>query len=1430
MGISSRFIRKFLASKLLVFGFWLIIVCPWFLLWFIQTPKGYHIWTSYINEALRKKEENVLLFIEDVHFDPRESLSIQKIRLMNGIPLLSSDGLLIEWGIQKGIDIQIKEIVVQSDVSAWGRLLSSEKSSSSEPFSWKGMGGINIPFTVDIESLHVLLQEETKARIQWRMYGEIMDVIDVQNIFINVQANELPKISLHGRVQYQDTSIIVPNMSIDSAGIDHRFAGNMNMASMDFDMKSATHIPKYSLEVWTAKRIPSEDMLISNHLAGNLENIQADAIVKIASTELPIDIALNVSEQTWLIDARPKYFSLTNIAPDLIKDTVLNGSYTISGKGFQLEAMDMDVHIRGEDERIWSEAIPQWSVQAKKTKEIVSIEKASLQHMIGDVRISGDVDLQAESSNVQIALDIPVIRHLEKYGVQADGTVSYNGTCSVFWKDSLFALIHGELHGNAVAYEGYNIQNFMSNIDLSYQDGNIQGDVEVDSYDIYSDTAHIVQFYSNISVEYTNDVVASAQYEMYGLDVREKIFLDHLSGELSIDGLQSITSKGNIERLILFEQGARSDRGSFFIDYHSQNIYSELILEHKRQSLLNIVLGAQLDKGELKLGKFDFHPLPDILWKLDGPAFYYTQGRHKGKGQIHLTSKIGQIHLDIIKERASIEIVELEVQGLERLAGYFLGTEVWEENSSGKLSLNTQVNNMDVVEGSIKLSDFSFSNYVQHLNIDTSISGRILHPTVTLRAYGTNDILRVNSSIHMNSDFTPDCSKDVSFNVSIPVYTLEMIHKILPMIPEIDIDVGASLRISRSICDPEIHLSVQGTYPIGKERISLESYIHRDNDISIRTSILRAFVPKLSALGTIKGQFTDFFSRLINKGEVLEISDVIQNFDIRLLSSELSLAQVLHMYSIDAAIQGFLHGDISISGNAKDPILSGSLWIEDGMMGDVLMNTSKLEVSTNTEGFLFNGTLGLDNGIGKIDGMLSRDLTTISVDIESEEIPFRSLFGVVPDLTDGFGTFSLNGYVRGPFNALDHSLHLQVNTGGLTYRKANVALTDINLDAVVEIDQIRILSCALQSFSLRTKDFGSASLKGTLKKKGFVFESGALDLSLSKFWLLDRSDQSYRISGNIQARYLPEKLFDFSGAIELNQGRLILDSSFFTDQSTQILDSKIHLYTPKAKLFGSEETEEEEKSWMQVSDIRLDLNQQLYMTAEFPLIDQYNKELSMLSTAYVDGVFDGELTLKMDAKSLSLEGDVAAVRGELKAMGATFTMAEAKLSFLGKDYSNPIMDILATRTIDSYDVSTSLTGTVAIPKIAFSSTSATPLSQTDLISLILFGRISSELGDNNPLLSSVMTSLSGSMNQILGSSLVDRFSWDPSSQQIEIGVALNEKLYFNVTQLYQGQNQDIQSQTVLGLEWFIMKRMYMEMLSTPKSGSVSGYVFYRWRY
>ena len=61
--------------------------------------------------------------------------------------------------------------------------------------------------------------------------------------------------------------------------------------------------------------------------------------------------------------------------------------------------------------------------------------------------------------------------------------------------------------------------------------------------------------------------------------------------------------------------------------------------------------------------------------------------------------------------------------------------------------------------------------------------------------------------------------------------------------------------------------------------------------------------------------------------------------------------------------------------------------------------------------------------------------------------------------------------------------------------------------------------------------------------------SGSVQLNLNQFWFMDRSDQSYRFTGDLLAKYLPKGVFDLSGSIRLNQGKILLDSGFFSDES-----------------------------------------------------------------------------------------------------------------------------------------------------------------------------------------------------------------------------------------------------------------------------------------
>ena len=156
MGISSRFIRKLLASKILVFGVWFVVLSPWLLLWFIQSPLGIEIWSSYLNAYIQQKNPDANFSTQGIYFDPKEGLFIEDVALTNGddIVLFSCSDLRIEWGIRKGIAFFVDDMTLQSEMHSWGGLISDSAESSSEPFSWNGFGGISFPFEIEIHLMH----------------------------------------------------------------------------------------------------------------------------------------------------------------------------------------------------------------------------------------------------------------------------------------------------------------------------------------------------------------------------------------------------------------------------------------------------------------------------------------------------------------------------------------------------------------------------------------------------------------------------------------------------------------------------------------------------------------------------------------------------------------------------------------------------------------------------------------------------------------------------------------------------------------------------------------------------------------------------------------------------------------------------------------------------------------------------------------------------------------------------------------------------------------------------------------------------------------------------------------------------------------------------------------------------------------------------
>jgi autotransporter translocation and assembly factor TamB len=107
----------------------------------------------------------------------------------------------------------------------------------------------------------------------------------------------------------------------------------------------------------------------------------------------------------------------------------------------------------------------------------------------------------------------------------------------------------------------------------------------------------------------------------------------------------------------------------------------------------------------------------------------------------------------------------------------------------------------------------------------------------------------------------------------------------------------------------------------------------------------------------------------------------------------------------------------------------------------------------------------------------------------------------------------------------------------------------------------------------------------------------------------------------------------------------------------------------------------------------------------------------------------GEVQVKKDGVGpVRLIGEVDTVRGSLAVMGKEFKVAKAKVTFAGGVPIDPGLDITADYKAQQYLVHVIIGGTASQPTLTFKS--EPDLEQADILSVLLFGKPTSQLGGN----------------------------------------------------------------------------------------------------
>jgi autotransporter translocation and assembly factor TamB len=162
---------------------------------------------------------------------------------------------------------------------------------------------------------------------------------------------------------------------------------------------------------------------------------------------------------------------------------------------------------------------------------------------------------------------------------------------------------------------------------------------------------------------------------------------------------------------------------------------------------------------------------------------------------------------------------------------------------------------------------------------------------------------------------------------------------------------------------------------------------------------------------------------------------------------------------------------------------------------------------------------------------------------------------------------------------------------------------------------------------------------------------------------------------------------------------------------------------------------------------------------------------------------DGTLNIrKQRGGPTSVVGEINTVRGWLRFHGRRFTLVNGQILFTGGSEIDPTLDIDAQYAVSEYVVDVIVAGTASKPEIKLKS--QPELAQGDILSLILFGKTTAQLGQGQQaiLQQQAQSMAEGAAGQALSQALgLASLGVNVNGESVGLGHYLNENTYVSIS-------------------------------------------------
>lgn len=460
-----------------------------------------------------------------------------------------------------------------------------------------------------------------------------------------------------------------------------------------------------------------------------------------------------------------------------------------------------------------------------------------------------------------------------------------------------------------------------------------------------------------------------------------------------------------------------------------------------------------------------------------------------------------------------------------------------------------------------------------------------------------------------------------------------------------------------------------------------------------------------------------------------------------------------------AGVSGRLSGTLDLSGTARSPVIDASLAMRDGVFGD--FHAPYLEGHFSYGNRKLGGAVGLWRSgqqilnvnislpvdlalrgarVRELPGPISVRATANAVDLSVVDA-FSSL------IRNAGGRLSADVGITGTWDNPQLTGTLSVADGAATFPSLGVRHQNLNGELTLSGDTIRVRRLSVQS------NGGTARVTGYVELAGLTKPILHLDIGTHDFKAIDvRNFLTLTASGDVHLQG-PMYHATLTGAGTITHGTLyfadIIQKDVINLEDTLyagIVDTALIRQQGLGPKFQSRFLDS-----LRIDSLNLTMGSDVWMRS-----DEADIQLS------------GPLTIGKIAKQYRLDGTLTTPRGTYRLpLGPTitkeFTVTRGEVRYFGTPDLNASLDIDARHTLrtqrgETIAIFVHVGGTINAPTLTLSSDQRPPLSETEIISYLLFGAPSVQAAGGSGVVGNtarqMVASAAAKITGALGSSLI----------------------------------------------------------------------------